>query len=384
MASNHPRRPDETTPQPGLDMTRGSLQDILDGNDVDVSVALPLVPEEGPHYNANQTLGDIITNRDLGVLSSLKITDADLLICNLQTQLNTAIEKNDSSTALLQRMDNRQKQLEAHLSEQNAEMARLHKERETAIRERRDYTVNQHRLEENIRRNLEKEYADKEKKHLKRLKNKMAAKVKSKTGAVRKQYHTELSLELERLKAEWTQECEKVNKGHNKQISQIIKEVEVLKEQSLLKQKQQQPEPGDKVSGLKISAFNFVPGTVNTKRGGATNTQDETIAWSKYEEPPPVPPRKAVTKQVQFTSTLRHPAQPNLIDLHDKACTTINPFISHLGNPSIQPEAPVINPIIPASTDATTLLGNTMTAVVSELKKNARTKTCQVKGNLSP
>ena len=121
--------------------------------------------------------------------------------------------------------------------------------------------------------------------------------------------------------------------------------------------------------GLKASAFNFVPGTVNTKRGGATNTHDETIAWSKYEEPPPIPPRKVVTKQVHFISTPRHPAQPNLIDLDDEACTTINPFISHLGNPSIQLEAPVNNPLIPASTDATMLLGNTMTAVVSEFKK---------------
>ena len=169
MASNHPTRPDEPTPQPRLNMTRGSLQDILDGNDVDVSVALPLVPEEGPHYNANQTLGDIITNWDLGVLSSFKITDADLIIRNLQTQLNTAIEKNDSSTALLQRMDNRQKQLEAHVTEQNAEIVKLREEKETAVRERRDYAVNQHRLEENIRCNLEKEYADKEKEHLKRL-----------------------------------------------------------------------------------------------------------------------------------------------------------------------------------------------------------------------
>ena len=281
MASNHPTRPDEPTPQPRLDMTCGSLQDFLNGNDVDVSVALPLVPEEGPHYNANQTLGDIITNRDLGVLSSFKITDADLIIRNLQTQLNTVIEKNDSSTALLQRMDNRQKQLEAHLLEQNAEIVKLREERETAVRERRDYTVNQHRLEENIRRNLEKEYADKEKEHLKHLENEMAVKVESKTAAVCKQYHTELSLELERLKAEWTQERKKVNKQHNKQISQIIKEVEVLKEQSLLKQKQQ-PEPGDEVLGLKTSAFNFIPGTVNTKRGGATNTHNETIAWSKY------------------------------------------------------------------------------------------------------
>ena len=238
MASNHPTRPDKPRPQPGLDMTCGSLQDILDGNDIDVSVALPQVPDEGPQYNPNQTLGDVIPNRDLGVLSSFKITDADMIICNLQAQLNTAIEKNDSSTALLQRMDNRQKQLEAHLSEQNAEMDRLHVEKETAVKEKRDYTVNQQKLEENIWRNLEKEYVEREKEHLKRLEDEMAAKVESKTAAVHEQYHTELSIELERLKAKWTQEREKVSKQHNEQISQIVKEVEALTEQSLLKQKQ--------------------------------------------------------------------------------------------------------------------------------------------------
>ena len=185
--------------QPGLDMTRGSLQDILDGNDVDVSAALPQVPAESTHLNinVNQTLGEVIPNRDLGVLSSLKITDADLIIRNLQTQLNSAIEKNDASTSLLQRMDTRQKQLEAHITEQTTEMTKLREEKETAVREKRDYTVNQQRLEENIRRNLEREYAEREKEHLRQLKDEMTAKVEAKTAAVRDQYHTELSLELE-------------------------------------------------------------------------------------------------------------------------------------------------------------------------------------------
>ena len=211
----------------------------------------------------------------------------------------------------------------------------------------------------------------------------MTAKVESKTAAVREQYHIELSLELERLKAEWTQEREKVDKQHNKQMSQILKEVESLKEQSLLKQKPEQSEPGDKVLGLKASAFNFVPGTVNTKQGGATNLHDETITWSNYEEPPPIPPRKVETKHVHFTSTPRHPAQPNLIDLDDEPCTTIhagNPFISHPSNPFIPPEAPVSNPLVPASSDATTLLGNTMTAVASEFKKMREPKLAKLKG----
>ena len=253
--------------------------------------------------------------------------------------------------------------------------------RKLQLEEKRDYTVNQHKLEENIRCNLEKEYAWKrEKEHLKCLEDEMAAKVESKTAAVLEQYHTELSIELERLKAEWTQERENVSKQHNEQISQIVKEVEALKEQSLLKQKQQQPEPGDKVSGLRTSAFNFVPGTVNTKRGDTINTHNETIAWSKHEEPPPIPPRKVVTKQVQFTSTPRHPAQPDLMDLDDEAYTTINPFISHPGNPFIPSEAPVTNPLIPAPSDATTLLGNTMTAVASEFKKMREPKLPKLKG----
>ena len=388
MASNVPVNQDESIRIPPLNMTRGSLQDILDsdeGNSIDGSRHLPQVPQvplNATHLQ-NVTLGDVIPNRDLGVLSSFKLTDADIITRNLQSQLSSAVEKNDMSTALLQRMDNRQKQLEAHLTEQTAEMAKLREEREVAIREKRDYTVNQQRLEENIRRNLEKEYADREKVHLKQLEKEMTAKVESKTAAVREQYHTELSLELERLKAEWTQEREKVTKQHNEQISQILKEVESLKEQSLLKQKPEQPEPGDKVSGLKASAFNFVPGTVNTKRGGATNLHEETIAWSKYGEPPPVPPRKVDEKHVHFTSTLRHPAQPNLIDLDDEHCTTIhagNPFISHPNNPFIQAEVPVSNPSIPASSDATTLLGNTMTAVASEFKTMREPKLAKLKG----
>ena len=166
-------------------------------------------------------------------------------------------------------------------------------------------------------------------------------------------------------------------------MSQILKEVKSLKEQSLLKQKPEQSEPGDKVPGLKASAFNFIPGTVNTKRGGATNLHDETIAWSNYEEPPPIPPRKVETKHVHFTSTPQHPAQPNLIDLDDKPCTIIhagNPFISHPSIPFIPPEAPVSNPLVPASSDATTLLGNTMAAVASEFKKMREPKLAKLKG----
>ena len=115
----------------GLDMTRESLRDILDGNEVNVSTALPSVPQDttNPFINPNQTLADVIPGRDLGPLSSLKITDADLIIRNLNKELNAAAEKNDNSVALLQRMDQRQKQLET-------ELATLRAEKEAAIQER--------------------------------------------------------------------------------------------------------------------------------------------------------------------------------------------------------------------------------------------------------
>ena len=211
----------------------------------------------------------------------------------------------------------------------------------------------------------------------------MTAKVESKTAAVRDQYHTELSLELERLRSEWTQEWETITKCHNEQLAQILKEVEALKEQSRLNQQPEQPEPEDKVAGLKTSAFNFVPGIVNTKRGGAAELNEETIAWSKYSEPPPVPPRKIDEKRVHFTSTPCRPAQPNLIDLDDEHCTTIhagNPFVSHPTNPFIQPEALVSNPMVTAPSDATALIGNTMTAVASEFKKMREPKLAKLKG----
>ena len=96
-----------------------------------------------PFINPNQTLADVIPGRDLGPLSSLKVTDADLIIRNLNKELNAAAEKNDNSVALLQRMDQRQKQLET-------ELATLRAEKEAAIQERRDHTINQERLAENI------------------------------------------------------------------------------------------------------------------------------------------------------------------------------------------------------------------------------------------
>ena len=73
MASNITPEEDERMHPAGLDMTRGSLQDILDGNDVNISTALPTVPQDttNPFINPNQTLADIIPDRNLGPLASL-------------------------------------------------------------------------------------------------------------------------------------------------------------------------------------------------------------------------------------------------------------------------------------------------------------------------
>ena len=187
MASNIQTEEDELMHPAGLDMTRGSLHDILDGNEVNVSTVLPPVPQDttNPFINPNQMLADIIPGRNLGPLSSLKITDADLIIRNLNSELNSAAEKNDASVALLQKMDQRQKQLES-------ELATLRAKKETAIQEKRDYTLNQDRLAENIRCNLEKEYADKEQNYLRKLKQEL----KSKTSAIRDQCKMEFNQEL--------------------------------------------------------------------------------------------------------------------------------------------------------------------------------------------
>ena len=389
MASNITPDEDEPMHPAGLDMTRGSLQDNLDGEDINVSTALPTVPLDAtnPFINPNQTLADIIPDRNLGPLSSLKITDADLIISNLNNELSAAVEKNDQSTALLQRMDQHQKQIEAQVAELKAKTKRLEEEKEAAIREKHNHTINQERLAENIRHDLEREYADKEQNYLKQLKDKMRAKIESKTMAIRNQYKTELKQEIGKLKAEWAQERLKTNEQHNVQISQVLKEVEALKEQSRSQPKAETNEPGDKISGLKATAFNFMPGTVNTRRGGTVNIHDDTILWSKNDDAPPIPPCKQDEKHVHFTSTQRHPAQSNLFDSDDE-----NPIIGHPGNPFISnPGNPFVQqPVhsqIPAQTtvdtDATTIIGNTMSAVASEFKKMREPKLAKLKGGIT-
>ena len=373
MASNIQPEEDEPMHPAGLDMTRGSLHDILDGNDVNVSTALPSVPQDttNPFINPNQTLADIIPGRNLGPLSSLKITDADLIIRNLNSELTAAAEKNDNSVALLQRMDQRQKQLEA-------ELATLRAEKDAAIQERRDHTINQDRLAENLRQNLEKEYADKEQNYLRQLKQEL----KSKTSVIRDQCKMEFDQELKKLKEEWSQERLKTNEQHNAQISMVLKEIDALKEHSRTQQKAE-VEAGDKIPELKTTAFDFVPGTVNTKRGGAVNLHEETILWSKNEDAPPIPPRK----HVHFTSTPRHPVQSNLFDSDDDNPITGhpgNPFISNPGNPFTQQQ---VRGNVPAQTtidtDATTIIGNTMSAVASEFKKMREPKLAKLKGGVT-
>ena len=388
MASNITPDEDEPMHPAGLDMTRSSLQEILDAEDVNVSTALPTVPLDAtnPFINPNQTLADIIPNRNLGLLSTLKITDADLIIRNLNNELNTAAKKNDQSTALLQRMDQHQKQIETQLAELKAKTKQLEEEKETAIMEKCDYTINQERLAENIQRDLEKEYADRAQDYLKQLKDKMRAKIESKTTVIRDQYKTELNQEIEKLKAEWAQERLKTNEQHNAQISQVLKEVETLKEQWRTQPKAKSNEPGDKISGLKATAFNFMPGMVNTHRGGAVNIHDDTILWSKNDDAPPIPPRKQDEKHVHFTSTPCHPVHSNLFDSDDE-----NPIIGHSGNPFISnPGNPFVQQLvhsqIPAQTtvdtDATTIIGNTMSAVASEFKKMREPKLAKLKGGI--
>ena len=135
MASNISPEEDKPMNPEGLDMTHGSLQEILDGNDVNVSTALPMVPQDAtnPFINPNQTLADIIPGRDLGPLSTLKITNADLIIHKLNSELNAAVEKNDASTALLRRMDQQQRLIEAQVVELKAETKRLQEEKKPPL-----------------------------------------------------------------------------------------------------------------------------------------------------------------------------------------------------------------------------------------------------------
>ena len=113
-----------------------------------------------------------------------------------------------------------------------------------------------------------------------------------------------------------------------------------------------------------------MPGTVNTQRGGTVNIHDNTILWSKNDDAPPIPPHKQDEKHIHFTSTPRHPVQCNLFDLDYEnpiISHSGNPFISHPGNPFIQqPVCSQIPAQTTVDTDATTIIGNTMSAIALE------------------
>ena len=76
MASNFPVEQDESISVPPLDMTRASLQDILDddaGNSMDVDRNLPQVPLNNTNPFHNVTIRDV-TNR-AGPPSGLRLAD---------------------------------------------------------------------------------------------------------------------------------------------------------------------------------------------------------------------------------------------------------------------------------------------------------------------
>ena len=225
---------------------------------------------------------------------------------------------------------------------------------------------------------MEREYADKEQNYLRQLKQEL----KSKTSVIRDQCKMEFDQELKKLKEEWSQERLKTNEQHNAQISMVLKEIDALKEHSRTQQKAE-VEAGDKIPELKTTAFDFVPGTVNTKRGSAVNLHEETILWSKNEDAQPIPPRK----HVHFTSTPRHPVQSNLFDSDDDNPITGhpgNPFISNPGNPFTQQQVRANVPVqTTIDTDATTIIGNTMSAVASEFKKMREPKLAKLKDGVT-
>ena len=141
----------------------------------------------------------------------------------------------------------------------------------------------------NIISNLEQEFARKEQELVQRLQHNLRTKFESKTTAICTQYEAEFNTEVNKLRNEWMQEHLKMNADHNAQITAVLKEVESLKQQSLLAKQSTDNEPGTKVAGLHEKIFNVIPGTINTHCGGAVKVHDETIQWSKADGPLPVP-----------------------------------------------------------------------------------------------
>ena len=104
---------------------------------------------------------------------------------------------------------------------------------------------------------------------------------------------------------------------------------------------------------------------------------------AKNEDALPIPPRK----HVHFTSTPRHPVQPNLFDSDDDNQITGhpgNPFIGNPSNPFTQQQVCGHIPLqTTVDTDATTIISNTMSAVASEFKKMREPKLAKLKGGIT-
>ena len=61
--------------------------------------------------------------------------------------------------------------------------------------------------------------------------------MRAKTSTIRDQCKMEFDQKLKKLKEEWNQERLKTNEQHNIQISQVLKEIDVLKEHSRTQKK---------------------------------------------------------------------------------------------------------------------------------------------------
>ena len=109
--------------------------------------------------------------------------------------------------------------------------------------------------------------------------------------------------------------------------------------------------------------------------------------WSKNDDALPIPPHKQDEKHVHLTSTPHHPVQSNLFNSDDEnpiISHSGNPFISHPGNPFIQqPVCSQIPAQTTVDTDATTIIGNTMSAIASEFKKMREPKLAKLKGGIT-
>ena len=147
-------------------------------------------------------------------------------------------------------MDEHHKAMEAQLLQLQAEKEQLRTECEEAVCEKHDYTINEEKLADNIRSNLEQEFARKEQGLVQRLQHDLCTKIESKTTPIRTQYKAEFNTKINKLQNKWTQECLKMNADHNVQITAVLKEVEMLKQQSLLAKQSADKEPGAKVTGL--------------------------------------------------------------------------------------------------------------------------------------